>query len=249
MTGTGDRGGRAPAAPQPDAAHAGAPQPVAAPSHAGLDFCGERLWLLPELAAWWPARRLLLVADVHAGKAASYRMLGQPVPHGTTRDNLQRLDALLARFAPAGLILLGDFLHGPALRAATGPTLAALRDWRAGHAGLAVTLVRGNHDRRLADLAARIGIGTVEEPLCLGGLALRHHPRPVPAHGVLAGHSHPVHRLHGPGRDSVRLPCFVVDEAVLTLPAFGAFTGGHDVDPAPGRRIYVAGAGRVWPVR
>ena len=45
---------------------------------------GERLHLLPERAVWWPAAGLLLVADVHLGKAATFRRLGQPVPAGTT---------------------------------------------------------------------------------------------------------------------------------------------------------------------
>ncbi len=56
------------------------------------------LWLLADKAIYWPEQRALLVADIHFGKAAAYRRLGQPVPHGTTQANLQRLDALLERY-------------------------------------------------------------------------------------------------------------------------------------------------------
>jgi hypothetical protein len=41
--------------------------------------------MLPDRATWWPAERVLFVADVHLGKPATYSALGQPVPKGTTR--------------------------------------------------------------------------------------------------------------------------------------------------------------------
>lgn len=217
-------------------------------AHIEIVCAGEPLWLLAGRAVWWPARRMLLVADIHFGKAASYRVLGQPVPHGTTRDNLDRLDALIARHAPEGIVFLGDFLHAPELRAATGPTLRMLREWRMAHPGLACTLVRGNHDRRAGDPAAVLHIKTVDEPHEVGALALCHHPG-VPARGfVLAGHLHPVYTLRGRGRDHLRLPCFVAEPGRLLLPAFGAFTGGYPVDPDAAHGVYVVGEGRIWKV-
>lgn len=47
-----------------------------------VEHCGQTLWLLADKALYWPARHTLLVADVHIGKAASYRALHQPVPRG-----------------------------------------------------------------------------------------------------------------------------------------------------------------------
>ena len=63
--------------------------------HLAVDIAGETLWLLADKALYWPARQALLIADAHFGKAATYRVLGQPVPQGTTARNLQRLDQLL----------------------------------------------------------------------------------------------------------------------------------------------------------
>ena len=67
---------------------------------------------------------------------------------------------------------------------------------------------------------------------------------------MLAGHLHPARRLHGPGRDSVRLPCFVHEEGQgrgqAVLPAFGEFTGGWTMESAPGRRFYAVGGSAVW---
>lgn len=209
-------------------------------------WAGEQLHLLPELAVWWPAARTLFVADLHLGKAATYRALGQPVPGGTTQQNLARLDALVARHSAAQLVFLGDFLH--AAEARTPAVMHALAAWREQHAALAMTLVRGNHDSRAGDPPSSLRIEVFEEPHLLGPFACCHHPQVHATHFVLAGHVHPVHRLHGRGRDSLRMPCFVGDARHAILPAFGEFTGGWRVEDAPGRRFYAVGGGAVWPL-
>jgi len=209
-----------------------------------VQWAGETLALLPERAIAWAAGGVLFVADLHLGKAATFRALGQPVPGGTTAQNLARLDALLARHAVRHLVLLGDFLH--AAQARTPSLLAALQAWRERHAGLACTLVRGNHDSRAGDPPPDLGIEIVDEPRLIGPFACCHHPQTHASHFVLAGHVHPVCSLHGGGRDSVRLPCFVQEGDQAILPAFGEFTGGWHVQRAPGRRFYAVGGDAVW---
>lgn len=207
---------------------------------------GEELWLLADKAVYWPARQCLMIADAHFGKASAYRSLGQPVPQGTTTENLQRLDRLLSALPCAQVIFLGDFLHGPGSHASG--TLGALRSWRALNPDLPMTLIRGNHDKRAGDPPEDLRIEVVTEPLLIGPFALQHEPDAHPSHHVLAGHVHPVYRLGGKGRQSLRLPCFVVGARVSLLPAFGAFTGGHRVEQDNDRRIYVIGDHDVWPV-
>ena len=209
-----------------------------------VDWAGERLQLLPERALWWPVARVLFVADLHLGKAATYRALGQPVPGGTTRENLTRLDALIVRHAPERIVFLGDFLHAAGAR--TASVMAALDAWRARHAAIAMTLVRGNHDSRAGDPPPGLCIVVVDEPLLLGPFACCHHPQAHATHFVLAGHVHPVRRLQGRGRDSLRMPCFVSEARQAILPAFGEFTGGWRVETVPGRRFYGVGGGAVW---
>ncbi|MNR61020.1 hypothetical protein D3C85_1826420 [compost metagenome] len=55
---------------------------------------------------------------------------------------------------------------------------------------------------------------------------------------MLAGHQHPVFRLATRG-DALRLPCFVIGEQRAILPSFGAFTGGHAVQPAARERLFL----------
>jgi DNA ligase-associated metallophosphoesterase len=211
-----------------------------------ISLCGEELWLLPEKAVYWPAQQALLVADVHFGKAAAYRSLGQPVPQGTTQQNIAVLDALLKALPCRQLIFLGDFLHGPGSHATA--TLQALALWRARHRDLPMTLIRGNHDKRAGDPPATLNIGVVPEPMLLGPFALQHEPNPYPGRHVLAGHVHPVFRLNGRGRQRLRLACFRIGETVSLLPAFGAFTGGYQVERDDNCRIFVIGDNEIWPV-
>ena len=209
-----------------------------------ISFAGQTVWLLPEHALWWPEGRVLFIADLHLGKAATYRALGQPVPSGTTAENLRRLSQLTAHYQPVQLIFLGDFLH--ARQARTASVLGQVAVWRQNHAQLNCVLVRGNHDSRAGDPPAELNISVVEEPCLVGPFAACHHPQKHATHAVLAGHLHPAVKLQGPARDRLRLPCFVFDQRSAILPAFGEFTGGYTVVPQPDVQLYVAGGQTVW---
>ena len=221
--------------------------PAAAAGACAIALAGETLWLCADRTAWHPASRTLFVADLHLGKAASYRALGQPVPSGTTADNLQRLDAAATDRDAATIVFLGDFLHAaPARQPAV---MEPVVRWRTAHARRRCVLVRGNHDARAGDPPAALEIEVVDEPWTLPGApALRgcHHPQRVAGAGVLAGHWHPAVSLQGPARDRARLPCFCLLDDLLVLPAFGAFTGASPRRPPAGSTCYPVGAGRVW---
>lgn len=212
--------------------------------HLPISYAGHTVWLLPEHALWWPEGRVLFIADLHMGKAATYRALGQPVPSGTTAENLRRLTDLVAHHQPAQLVFLGDFLH--AHHARTASVLCQLKTWRDSHDGLACTLVRGNHDSRAGDPPENLNISVVDEPYLVGPFAACHHPQQHATHAVLAGHLHPAVQLQGPGRDRLRLPCFVFEGRSAVLPAFGEFTGGYNVSAKPGVQLYAAGGQAVW---
>jgi DNA ligase-associated metallophosphoesterase len=208
-----------------------------------IEIEGESLLLLPERALFWPARRLLMVADAHFGKAARFRTLGVPVPAGTTAHNLQVLDALVVRHAVERIVFLGDLMHGRLLPGSA--TFHALIDWRGRRPALSLELVPGNHDAHAGDLPPALDIQVHRDPHDIGPFALRHHPEPLAGRYVLAGHVHPVVTLHGSGRDRVRTPCFAFGEGVGVLPAFGAFTGGFVLDRQAAGRVYVVAGERV----
>lgn len=230
-------------APQNLAAVAGAP--ALAGGHA-ITLAGETVVLLPQHALWWPAQAALFIADLHLGKAATFRALGIPVPAGTTAGNLAQLTEMLAALPVRKLVVLGDFLH--AAQAQTPAVLHALALWRSRHAALQITLVRGNHDSHAGDPPAALGIEIVDEPWRMGPFSACHHPQGDAPRHVLAGHVHPAVVLRGRGRDALRLPCFAVHAGFTLLPAFGLFTGAATLSPEPGCRLYAVGGGRVWAV-
>ncbi|MEO5862727.1 MAG: ligase-associated DNA damage response endonuclease PdeM [Burkholderiales bacterium] len=214
--------------------------------HSALEIAGSEVLLLAEKALYWPHRKMLCIADTHFGKAAAYRALGQPVPHGTTAANLLRLDVLLARYPVNLLVFLGDFLHAPKSRSPA--ILAALQAWRQRHAGLKCVLIRGNHDFHAGDPPAGMDIEIVNEPLLLGPFALRHTPARHAGSYVISGHVHPVFELNGKGHQRLRLPCFHSTDEIMVLPSFGDFTGGYQVQTGHSSRIFVTDGNSVWPV-
>ena len=215
-------------------------------SACAIELAGETVLLLAEKALYWPRARMLVVADIHFGKAASFRALGVPVPRGTTTDNLDRLDALMALHAVDELMFLGDFLHARAAHASA--TVAAMLAWRQRHPGLGLVLVRGNHDRHAGDPAVALGMRVVDEPHRVGPFAFCHHPDVASDGYVLAGHVHPVYVL-ATRVDALRLPCFLAGPQRMILPSFGAFTGGHAIAPAAGERVWVSAGDAVHCVR
>ncbi|OBV36636.1 ligase-associated DNA damage response endonuclease PdeM [Janthinobacterium psychrotolerans] len=214
-------------------------------SHSIVELAGETLWLLASKAMYWPARKMLIVADIHFGKATAFRSLGVPVPRGTTTENLQALSHLLAAHVCEEIVFLGDFLHAKAAHAPA--TLAAMQAWRVRHAHLRLTLVRGNHDLQAGDPPASLGITMVDEPHRVGPFALCHHPHLETDGYVLAGHVHPVFHLRA-ARETVRLPCFLLGPRRAILPSFGAFTGGHALKPLPGELVYVTADAAIFRV-
>lgn len=202
--------------------------------------------VLADKALYWPKHKALLIADAHFGKAAAYRALGQPVPQGTTSQNLQRLDTLINQYPIEQLIFLGDFLHAPKSHAVS--TLTALRNWRFKNASIQCMLVRGNHDLNAGDPPADLDFTVVNEPYLMDDFALQHIPKPHATHHVFAGHVHPVFRLMGKGKQRLTLPCFHHDQLMTLLPSFGEFTGGFTVEKNNNSKIFVTDSQCIWAI-
>ncbi|MFM1769596.1 MAG: ligase-associated damage response endonuclease PdeM [Verrucomicrobiota bacterium] len=200
-----------------------------------LTLAGEAVELWPGRALHWPSGGALFLADPHFGKAAAFRAWGIAAPEGAASD-LARLDILLERTRATQLVVLGDFFH--ARRGVSPETLDTLGRWRARHAGLTVTLVRGNHDRQAGDPPATLGIDCVGEPWPLGPWSCRHAPGTEPGAHVLAGHVHPGVLLRDRNGSRLRAACFVSEAGCTVLPAFGEFTGLKEIPRAPGRRRF-----------
>jgi uncharacterized protein len=201
------------------------------------EWAGERFVLRADRSLYWPAQRALLVADVHLGKATSFRRLGVPVPTGPSLATLARLSLALQETQAERLLVLGDLVH--AARSLTPRLREQVAAWRGAHAQLLLDLVLGNHDRAAGELPQEWRIACVEEPLRMGAVQLRHAPPDDEAHEpTLAGHVHPAAFVAG-GFERLRLPCFHFGTTLALLPAFGEFTGAHVMPSTPPSRVFV----------
>lgn len=206
-------------------------------------IAGEPFTLHADRALWWPRQRSLLVADMHFGKGSVLRRAGMAVPTGQTFTDLARLDALIALYQPAQLIVLGDLVHGSAPGDAAWITQVS--QWRRRHADIAMILIAGNHDRHFD--TRELGFTVIAESLRIGDIVLRHEPAVIADGYVLAGHVHPGIRLNDGWRRH-RLPAFRLGKHCGLLPAFGALTGLFDTPRMPGERLFAVTPAGLIPV-
>lgn len=190
-----------------------------------LSFAGHDFDALPQGALYWPARRALLVADLHFEKASWFARGGQMLPPYDSIATLSDLAAITAALDPVEIWCLGDSFHDSAgchrLGAAAQACLRGLT------AAVRWTWITGNHDALArGTLVDRCGGVVVDEAL-VDGVMLRHEADPAEARPELSGHFHPKLRVRVRGR-SVSRRCFIASATKLVLPAFGSLTGGLD---------------------
>ena len=207
-----------------------------------FSFAGHDLTALPAGALFWPARRAVLVADLHLEKASFFARAGQMLPPYDSMATLGDLARLIADCGAREVWCLGDSFHDidgcdrlPADARAALQALTAATCW---------TWITGNHDRHYAD---RCG-GAVAGEALVDGIVLRHEAVPGDPRPELSGHFHPKLRLRVRGKLVTRR-CFVATERKLILPAFGALTGGLDVTHPEIVRALGAPAHALVPVQ
>jgi len=197
---------------------------AAARGNASLTWQGSSLELLPQRALWQADIGVLLVADLHLGKAESFQASGIPLPSDGDLSTLNLLLDLAAQLQPQRVVVLGDLIHSRV--GLTGELRAKIRALPE-LLGCPLELIGGNHDQGswLEGLSAG-------PPQRYGNLWLSHEPCTPREPDLLnvAGHVHPVAVL-GQGGDRLRLPCFALHRNTrqLLLPSFGHLTGGYAV--------------------
>lgn len=212
-----------------------------------LTIAGEAIELLPHRAAFWPARRTLIAADLHLGKCETLRAAGMPIPAGVIERDLARLAAAVAQTRATRILIVGDLIHhGSGLTPELIDLVAAFR--RTALPDIELGLIRGNHDRS-ADLILKQWVVTPLPDAYLDApFGFAHDPADGLVPGALCtwyGHIHPLCRI-GTRGDGLSIPCFMVDADHVLLPAFSQFTRGIAIaPPPPSARVFGIADGRV----
>ncbi|WP_224487742.1 ligase-associated DNA damage response endonuclease PdeM [Robertkochia flava] len=196
-----------------------------------INIHGQEFQLHPYGAAYWKERSTLLIADVHLGKATHFRKNGMAVPEETMFEPYKKLEAVCERFKPETLCFLGDLFHSY-----INNEWLLFETW-VRNATPELILVTGNHDIIPEHKLEAVGV-SIKDEWCIGSFLLTHEPCEKTAYFNICGHIHPGIRLKGPGRQTLKLPCFFQKEKQLILPAFGEFTGKYIMSPDKTDRVF-----------
>ena len=103
--------------------------------------CDQTLNLLPEKAIFWEEKKILILADLHLGKAGHFRKSGIPVSELVHSKDMLNLEKVISKTKPDHVIFLGDLFHSEHNQ--SWPTF---KQWLLSKRPLTFTLVLGNHD-------------------------------------------------------------------------------------------------------
>ena len=199
-------------------------------------------------ALYHPFENWLAVADLHFGYELSANAAGALYPGWGMEEVERHLGALLHDYKPKTLIIAGDLVEN---RAATLPALALLKRLRAALAGAGapfeLVLISGNHDRRCVEGSL------LRDFFVTPSFCFYHGDRPEPdacgARTSIVGHFHPAATVRDRAGLHLKLPAFVQDGNLWTLPAFSPWTMGMEWYYPRAARLWLCGHGRVLPLK
>lgn len=180
---------------------------------------------------FWIERSMLLISDVHLGKVSHFRKFGAAVPRKAIHKNFVLLDKVVADFQPFQICFLGDLFHS-----SLNKEWELFENWVA-KTPAEIILVSGNHDIIDPEKYRQLKIEIFPE-LIIDDFLLTHHPEERNNLFTFCGHVHPAVKLHGFGRQKLKLPCFFKSENQMILPAFGKFTGTHALNPSKEDEVF-----------
>lgn len=208
-----------------------------------ISIRGEKLYLLPEKAIFWPKKQSLLIADLHLGKTNHFRKGGFAVPKDTPSKNWETLQLLFKKYHPKRVCFLGDLFHS-----AHNKEWKVFSDLIGNYSSIQFELVVGNHDVLKPEMYLELGFEVHTEFLIDSPFILSHEPIEAKELYNLAGHIHPGVRLTGIAKQSLKAPCFYFGKQQGILPAFGSFTGLSQLPIKKEDRVFIIAAGQVIPM-
>jgi len=183
-------------------------------------FAGSELILNNQRVLFWKEKALLVLSDLHLGKASHFRKNGIALPTEIATKDLQRLEKLIAYYNAKKILIVGDLIH-----AGNNKEVSDFKNFTTRFDDVDFILIKGNHDRISEKKLQEIGIPYVYDSLRIEHITFSHQSNPESNIFEITGHTHPGVRLKMPTRGYIKLPCFVVTDKSLILPAFSHFTG------------------------
>lgn len=171
-----------------------------------------------------PKRDALVVSDLHLEKGSYLGQFANPIPHFDSLSTLRSLKCIVEDYRPKSLVCLGDSFHDKGAferlasqeRELLHALIAQCEQWY---------WIVGNHDPVIPD---ELG-GMCVESIRWQSVVFQHEPERDSALCQVVGHYHPkcravIARRRFSGR------CFVRNNRLMIMPAFGQYTGGLDIN-------------------
>ncbi len=203
-----------------------------------ISLLGEEFCLIGEKAIHWPSKELVIVSDVHLGKAGHFRKNGIPISSEIHLDDLNRLTHIITRYPCKTMIFLGDLFHSD-----YNAEWQHFLDWINQYDDIEFILVKGNHDV-MPDQHYLSGNLRIVEYYEVRPFCFTHEKIDSDLYN-LSGHIHPGVNMVGAGKQRVKIPCFYFSDFHGVLPAFGNFTGNHTIRPRSTDQVFGIINGRV----
>lgn len=195
---------------------------------------GESLILSKDRAIYWEAKKMLIISDLHLGKAAHFRRAGIQVPSTVSGTDLDKLAKLISAFSPEILLVTGDMFHHK-----VNSETETFKLWRAQYPGLKIILIKGNHDLLKGDDYIGLDLEVHAKELLCGPFRFIHdQPDTEDEYYNITGHIHPGVTIYGKARQRLKFPCFYFGRTCAIMPAFSVFTGLSKVHAEEGDQFY-----------
>jgi len=211
-----------------------------------FNFRGNNFLLTAGRSIFWEEEKILILSDLHLGKAGHFRKSGIGIPQTIFKEDLQRLLSQIQYFKPQTVLVVGDLFHS------TGNKEHELfLKWRADMPSVSFQLVKGNHDILDSAWYEKAGILVHNKELTVGNFLFTHDIATVEMENnryCFSGHVHPGVILNGAGKQSLRLPCFYFGKDHAILPAFGKFTGTYAIKPLAGDYVFALFEDKVMEI-
>jgi len=202
----------------------------------------ETFTLTNQRALFWEEQKALILSDLHIGKTAHFRKNGIALANQIMKNDLERLSILIEYFKPEKFIVVGDLLH-----AGDNSDVDEFCSWRNQYTDLEFHLIEGNHDRISKKLESKLCLNFKSEIMEIEDFMLIHDFEKKHPKFQITGHIHPGFVINSAVK-KIKLPCFVVTENQLLLPAFSEFTGLDTKNLPKKGRFYVFTDAEIYEI-
>lgn len=190
----------------------------------------------------------LVVADLHLGYEQALMEQGIYLPAYQLKEIKKLFRIMIESVGPGRVIILGDVKHefGGVLRQEWREAIELLTFLK--ELGVAVEIVRGNHDNFLIPILRRLGV-PLHDPHLREGRYLFIHGHKLPSleaytedtKVILMGHEHPAVVVRDDLGIKIKFKCYLVGKMdskdLIVLPAMSPLMPGTEINTEDHRRL------------